>query len=54
MLNSTMESEKKLGIKIPVILVGIEYKLHWKPRSKVYVRVGKPLEVDTPNLEEIV
>ncbi|MCK5150066.1 1-acyl-sn-glycerol-3-phosphate acyltransferase [Candidatus Pacearchaeota archaeon] len=50
----TRNFEKYSGIKIPVVPIGIEYKSQGIPRSKVYLRVGKPLDVNTPKLEEIV
>ncbi len=53
-IDVTREIQERLGIKIPVIPMGIEYNPFSKFRSKVYVRVGEPLDVNTFDLEKIV
>ena len=54
MLVFTKLAERKLGIKIPVIPIGIEYERLWVPGSRVYIRAGKPIDCRTPNLAETV
>lgn len=54
LLNFTKEIQEKYGIKIPVILAGIEYSSIWRPRSKVYLRAGKPLDITQPNIVQII
>ena len=49
------KAEEEYGIKIPGIPIGMEYAgSFWIPRSRVYVRVGEPLDLNTPNLTEIL
>jgi len=54
LLNFTKAIQEEYGIKIPVIPVGIEYSSIWRPRSKVYLRAGKPLDITQPNIVQII
>jgi len=54
LINHIKKIEENLGIKIPVIPIGIEYKDIRNIRSKVNVRVGKSLDLNTPDLDKII
>jgi len=46
--------ERNFNISIPAIPIGIEYENQEKIGSEVIVRVGEPLDLDAPDLENIV
>ena len=45
-IDHLLKAEEKLGVKIPLIPVGIEYESYWKPRGRVFFRIGEPLYSD--------
>jgi len=53
-INYVGEIERPPMIKIPAIPIGIEYEDTEKIRPRVNVRVGKPLDLATPDLEKII
>ncbi|MDP1696005.1 MAG: 1-acyl-sn-glycerol-3-phosphate acyltransferase [archaeon] len=54
LVDFTLEISEKYSLNIPVIPIGIEYESLGSPRSKVYLRAGKQLDIKTPNLMDIV
>ena len=54
LLNFTKGIQEKYSLEIPVIPAGIEYTSRRTPRPKIYLRAGKPLDVTTPNIVNIV
>ncbi len=49
-----LETERRYEIDIPIIPIGIEYGRLWVPFSGINVKVGEPIDANTPNLVEIV
>jgi len=47
-------AKKKYRIDVPIIPVGIEYENIWKKGSKVWIRAGSQINIDTPDIEETV
>jgi len=41
-----LQVEQQLGLRIPLIPIGLEYESYARPGSRVYVRIGEPLYSD--------
>lgn len=42
-----VQAEKRLGVRVPLIPIGLEYESYARPRSRVYFRVDEPLYADS-------
>lgn len=42
-----LRAEDRLGVRVPLIPIGIEYESYGRPRSRVYFRVGEPLYAES-------
>ena len=41
-----VQAEERLGLRVPLIPIGLEYESYARPRSPVYFRVDEPLYAD--------
>lgn len=53
LINFTKQIQEKYSVEIPVVPIGIEYTGK-SLRSKVYLRAGNPLNLNSNNIEEII
>lgn len=53
LINFTKQIQEKYNVIIPAIPIGIEYVKSF-PKSKIYLRAGKTLDITMPNLVDVL
>ena len=50
-----VQAEERLGVRVPLIPVGLEYDSYARPGARVYFRVDEPLYADSfANINELM
>ena len=50
-----VQAEERLGMRVPLIPIGLEYDSYARPRARVYFRVDEPLYADSfANINELM
>ena len=45
-IDHLVKAEQRLGIRVPLIPIGMEYESYIRPRSRAYFRIGEPFYAD--------